>query len=133
MLFANDKHAEVEATWGAYQRMIAAYRAPARRAGKEVMSGLIADLSATSPAALVEVRKLAATLKKRKADILAFFDRPVSSNGPTEVINGRLEHLHGSALGFRNLTNYIASILLEAGGFRPALQAQLRRAVNARA
>src|SRR5690606_31537325 len=35
--------------------------------------------------------------------------------------NGRLEHLRGSALGFRNLTNYIARSLLETGGFRPQL------------
>ncbi|SLM91272.1 Mobile element protein [Brachybacterium nesterenkovii] len=35
--------------------------------------------------------------------------------------NGRLEHLRGSALGFRNLTHYIARSLLEAGGFRPHL------------
>ncbi|WP_298877416.1 transposase, partial [uncultured Microbacterium sp.] len=41
------------------------------------------------------------------------------SNGPTEGLNGRLEHLRGSALGFRNLTNYIARSLLETGGFRP--------------
>jgi transposase len=40
--------------------------------------------------------------------VLAYFDRPRTSNGPTEAINGRLEHLRGSALGFRNLTNYIA-------------------------
>ena len=40
--------------------------------------------------------------------MLAYFDRPGTSNGPTEAINGRLEHLRGSALGFRNLTNYIA-------------------------
>src|SRR5437763_13654517 len=33
---------------------------------------------------------------------------PGTSNGPTEAINGRLEHLRSSALGFRNLTNYIA-------------------------
>ena len=32
-----------------------------------------------------------------------------------------LEHLRGSALGFRNLTNYIARSLLETGGFRPRL------------
>ena len=44
-----------------------------------------------------------------------------TSNGPTEAINGRLEHLRGSALGFRNLTNYIARALLETGGFRPQL------------
>jgi hypothetical protein len=31
-----------------------------------------------------------------------------TNNGPTEAINGRLKHLRGSALGFRNLTNYIA-------------------------
>ena len=37
-----------------------------------------------------------------------FFDRPGTSNGPTEALNGGLEHLRGSALGFRNLTHYIA-------------------------
>jgi transposase len=36
---------------------------------------------------------------------------------PTEAINGCLEHLRGSALGFRNLTRYIARSLLAAGGF----------------
>ena len=45
--------------------------------------------------------------------MLAYFDRPGTSNGPTEAINGRLEHLRGSALGFRNLTNYVAQSLLE--------------------
>jgi hypothetical protein len=35
------------------------------------------------------------------------------------------EHLRGSALGFRNLTNYIARSLLEAGGFRPRLHPRL--------
>ncbi len=54
-------------------------------------------------------------------DVLAYFERPGTSNGPTEAINGRLEHLRGSALGFRNLTNYVARSLLEAGGFRPRL------------
>ena len=55
----------------------------------------------------------------------AYFDRPGTSNGPTEAINGRLEHLRGSALGFRNLTNYIARALLESGGFRPQLHPRL--------
>jgi transposase len=77
--------------------------------------------SAGVPTALQEVITLGRTLKKRAADILAYFDRPGTSNGPTEAINGRLEHLRGSALGFRNLTNYIARSLLETGGFRPRL------------
>ena len=39
--------------------------------------------------------------------------------------HGRLEHLRGSALGFRNLTDYIARSLLECGGSRPQLHRQL--------
>jgi len=42
-----------------------------------------------------------------------------------EGINGRLEHLRGSALGFRNLAGYIARSLLAAGGFRPRTHPQL--------
>ncbi len=120
-LFAEDQHVEVEATWGIYQRIIAAYREPDRTAGKKAMTKLITDLAAGVPTALVEVAKLGRTLKKRATDVLAYFDHPRTSNGPTEAINGRLEHLRGSALGFRNLTNYIARSLLETGGFRPQL------------
>ena len=58
--------------------------------------------------------------------MLACSGRPGTSNGPTEAINGRLEHLRGSALGFRNLTNYIARSLLETGGFRPQLRPGMR-------
>ena len=120
-LFATDAHVEVEATWGIYQRMIAAYREPDRAKGRDLMTKLIESLSSGVPAALTEVITLGRTLKKRAADVLAYFDRPKTSNGPTEAINGRLEHLRGSALGFRNLTNYIARSLLETGGFRPRL------------
>ncbi|MDK9322829.1 ISL3-like element ISPfr4 family transposase [Propionibacterium freudenreichii] len=124
-LFADDNHVEVEATWGVYQRMIAAYRHEDRSRGRELMAKLIDDLSAGVPTVLVEITKLGRTLKKRAADVLAYFDRPGTSNGPTEAINRRLEHLRGSALGFRNLTSYIARSLLETGGFRPQLHPRL--------
>ena len=65
------------------------------------------------------------TLKRRARDILAYFDHPHTTGGPTEAINGRLKHLRGTALGFRNLTHYIARCLLETGGFRPQLHPQL--------
>jgi transposase len=120
-LFSADEHVEVEATWGIYQRMITAYREPDKTRGRELMRQLIESISHGVPDVLKEVITLGRTLKKRAADILAYFDRPGTSNGPTEAINGRLEHLRGSALGFRNLTNYIARALLEAGGFRPRL------------
>lgn len=124
-LFADDAHAEVEATWGIYQQMIAAYRAHDRRHGRDLMTTLIDSIASGVPAALVEITTLGRTLSRRAPDILAYFDRPGTSNGPTEAINGRLEHLRGSALGFRNLTNYIARSLLETGGFKPQLHPRL--------
>jgi transposase len=120
-LFDLEEHAEVEVTWSIYQHMISAYRDPDRRTGRAHMARLIDLLSNGVPAALSEIATLGRTLQRRAADVLAYFDRPGTSNGPTEAINGRLEHLRGSALGFRNLTNYIARSLLEAGGFRPQL------------
>lgn len=125
-LFAGDAHVEVEATWSVYQAMIAAYREPDRRHARQLMQVVIDSLSAGVPKALKELARLGRTLKKRSTDVLAYFDRPGTSNGPTEAINGRLEHLRGSALGFRNLTNYIARSLLETGGFRPRLHPQSR-------
>jgi transposase len=127
-LFATEEHVEVEATWAIYQRMITAYREPDRAKGRELMTKLIESLSHGVPDALTELITLGRTLKRRAHDVLAYFDRPGTSNGPTEAVNGRLEHLRGSALGFRNLTNYIARCLLETGGFRPQLHPRLRRA-----
>lgn len=124
-LFAVEDHVEVEATWGILQRMIAAYRDPNRATAKTAMVAVIDALREGVPPVLVELRRLGRTLNQRASDVLAYFDRPGTSNGPTEAINGRLEHLRGSALGFRNLTNYIARALLEAGGFRPRLHPRL--------
>ncbi|NYJ65991.1 transposase [Pseudoclavibacter chungangensis] len=125
-VFAIEEHVEVEASWGIYQRIVAAYREPDKTKGKEMMRQVIDAVSSGVPAALTEIRRLGRTLKQRATDVLAFFARPGTSNGPTEAINGRLEHLRGSALGFRNLTNYIARSLLETGGFRPLLHPRLR-------
>lgn len=121
-VFAIDEHVEVGATWGIYQRIVAAYREPDKTKGKHMMQAVIDAVTHGVPAALVEIRRLGRTLKQRATDVLAFFDRPGTSNGPTEAINGRLEHLRGSALGFRNLKNYIARSLLESGGFRHQLR-----------
>ena len=85
-LFATDAHVEVEATWGIYQRMIAAYREPDRAKGRGLMDKLIASVSSGVPGALKELITLGRTLKKRAADVLAYFDRPGTSNGPTEAL-----------------------------------------------
>ena len=71
------------------------------------------------PRSLTELITLGRTLKRRATDIQAYFDHPHTSNGPTEAINGRLEHLRGSALGFRNLTHNITRTLPKTGEFKP--------------
>ena len=124
-LFSKDAYVQVEATWSTYQQMISAYREPDRTRGRTMLRTLIDALSAGVPAELTELITLGRTLKRRATDVLAYFERPGTSNGPTEAINGRLEHLRGSALGFRNLTNYIARSLLETGGFRTRLHPAL--------
>ena len=125
-LFSGDEHVALEVTWSAYQNIIDAYRAPNTSAGKAIMEAEINTLTSTRvPRSLTELITLGRTLKRRATDILAYFDHPHTSNGPTEAINGRLEHLRGSALGFRNLSHYITRALLETGGFKPQLHPQL--------
>ncbi len=117
-VFADLRHADV---WRVYQQVVAAYREKFSGNGRRRLRELIDVVKATTPAWFDELRKLGHTLDRRWVDILAYFDHPRTSNGPTEAINDRLEHLRGSALGFRNLAHYIARSLLESGGFRPYL------------
>ena len=125
-LFSGDEHVALEVTWSAYQNIINAYRDPNKNRGRALMQAEINTLTSTRvPRSLTELTTLGRTLKRRATDILAYFDHPHTSNGPTEAINGRLKHLRGSALGFRNLTHYITRSLLETGGFKPQLHPQL--------
>ena len=99
-LFSSEEHVALEATWSAYQIIIDAYRTPDTSAGKALMEAEINTLTSTRvPRDLTELITLGRRLKRRAGDILAYFDHPHTSNGPTEAINGRLEHLRGTALG----------------------------------
>ena len=76
-----------------------AYSAPNTSAGKALMQAEINTLTSTRvPSCLTELITLGRTLKRRATDILAYFDHPHTTIDPTEAINGRLEHLRGSAL-----------------------------------
>ena len=87
-LFASDCHVALEVTWNVYQSIIDAYRDPNKIRGKALMQAEIACLSdAGVPRSLTEIVTLGRTLKHRARDILAYFDHPHTSNGPTEAIN----------------------------------------------
>ena len=120
-LFADDRHAAVQASWGVYQRLIQAYRAEEAGLGKYLMQRLIDSLKQAIPNGLEEIQTLARTLISSSQDVLAYFAHPRTSNGPTEAINGRLEHLRGIALGFRNLTSYTIRSLIHTGRLKDHL------------
>ena len=67
------------------------HREPAE--GRKLMTKLIDTLAAGVPAALTELRTLGRTLHRRRDDVLAYFDHPGTSNGPTEAIKCRRRHL----------------------------------------
>jgi transposase len=121
-VFDDDNHLPVLVTWSVYQRLIAAYSHPDRRAAKTMMTTLIDSMRRGVPAGLEELAQLGRTLYRRRADILAYFDKH-ASNGPTEAINGRLEALRRNALGFRNLTHYRIRSLLHCGNLTRQIDA----------
>ena len=121
-LAAHDAHAAVEVTACYYQDLIGAYADPDRRAGKLAMFKCLKRIRSGLPKGLEELAQLGRSLWKRRREILAYFDVGVS-NGPVEAINGRLEHLRGIALGFRNLNHYIIRALIHSGQLQDRINA----------
>ena len=117
------EHVAVQGRWDFYQEIIAAYNEPVARDAKLRMFKLIKRIRAGVAKGLTELATLGRTLWRKRAAILAYFDTG-ASNGPVEArLNGRLEHLRGIALGFRNLEHYILRSLIHSGGLRGAVDA----------
>ncbi|MBS9536272.1 ISL3 family transposase [Mycobacterium sp. M1] len=121
-LAAHDAHVAVEVTACFYQDLIAAYADPDRRSGKLAMFKCLKRIRTGVPKGLEELAQLGRSLWKRHREILAYFDVGIS-NGPVEAINGRLEHLRGIALGFRNLNHYILRSLIHSGQLQDRINA----------
>lgn len=100
--------------------MVAAYRDTNRSRAIAAMTAVIKSVSSGVSAAPTDLRRLGRTLSQRAGDILAYFDRPGTSNGPTHAINGRLKH-SAAVPSASNIINLHARSLLETGGFRPRL------------
>jgi len=75
-VFDQDCHTPFAVSWEAYQRVIDAYQADQPAEGKKIMTRLITRLQSSVPTGLEELRSLGHTMKRRRDDILAFFDHP---------------------------------------------------------
>ena len=82
-LFADDRHAAVQAAWGVYQRLIQAYRTEEAGLGKYLMQRLIDSLRQAVPDGLEEIQALVRTLTERAPDTPGLLRPPRTSNGPT--------------------------------------------------
>ena len=104
-----------------------AYRSPNTCAGKALIQAEINTLTSTRvPSCLTELIMLGKTFKRRATDILAYFDHPHTTGGPTEAINASPQTpTRLRPQDFRDLTNYITRALLEIGGFKPPTTPQL--------
>ena len=118
----DDEYVALEVTWTFYQDMTQAYGHPKTSEGKKLMERIINTLRMGVPKGLEELAQLGRTLWRRREDVLAYFDIG-ASNGPVEAINGRLEHLRGTALGFRNLDHYILRCLIHSGQLHTRINA----------
>ena len=66
-----------------------------------------------------EKARLGRTLRKWRAEFLAYFDTACSSNGGAEAINGLIELHRRIARGFRNKGQHRLRMLLVGGGLTP--------------
>lgn len=95
----------LEITYLLYQDIIDAYQHPKPVVGTKMMTNIIDKPRRKGSGGVQGRPELGLTLHRKRAAILAFFDRDGASNGPVEAVNGRLEHPRGIALRFLNSTN----------------------------
>ena len=123
-LFADERRAPVRAVWGVYQRPVPGLQ------GRGPGPGKVPDATAHR---LLE----AGRLRRARGDHDAGQDpdrkslrhpwptstAPAPPTAPRQAINGRLEHLRGIALGFRNLASYTIRSLIHTGRLKDHLAA----------
>ncbi|EUA56658.1 putative transposase [Mycobacterium xenopi 4042] len=76
---------------------------PDRKTGRTLMAALITTLKHRRSQTLAGSHHPRADIDETSHRRAGLLRPPATSNGPTEVINGRLGRLRGSSLGFRNL------------------------------
>ncbi len=111
-LAVGDPDGELQDTWIAKEKVRDVYLTDDPAAARVSLDDAIAWC--TEPEAGPEQRRLAKTLRRWHAQILAHHTTG-ASNGPVEAANLLIKQVKRSGRGFRNLTNYRLRILLAGG------------------
>jgi transposase len=111
-LIAGDPDGELTLAWTVAQDVMALYQLTDPAAARTTATTLINDLCDCPTA---ELARLGRTLRTWQTELLAHFDHPAVSNGPTENLNLKIKNTKRHARGFRNFTNYRLRLLLNHG------------------
>ena len=111
-LVAGDPDGEVTIAWAIAQQVMALYRLddPAQARGRA--ADLVAALRACP---IAELARLGRTLHVWRDELVAHFDHPNVSNGPTENLNLKIKNTKRIARGYRNFAHYRLRLLLNHG------------------
>ena len=112
-LAAGDPHDEVWYAHVVKEQLRAVYRANDLD-GARVALGEFYDVAAA--AGVPECDRLARTIRRWEAAVLAYYTTDGLSNARTEAINNLMKKVQRIGHGFRNLDNYRLRLLLHCGG-----------------
>ena len=112
-LIAGDPDGEVTIAWTIAQQVMALYQlddpAQARDRGRR------ADRRRCASCPIPELARLGRTLHAWRDELVAHFDHPDVSNGPTENLNLKIKNTKRIARGYRNFDHYRLRLLLNHG------------------
>ena len=115
-LFADDRHAAVQASWGVYQHLIQAYRTEEAGLGKYLTQQLIDSLKQATPEGLEEIQTLARTPTEKASDTPGLLRPPPHLQRPhAKPSTDAWSTYTASPWDLRNLTHYTIRSLIHTG------------------
>jgi transposase len=111
-LIAGDPTGETTLAWTVAQNLMVLYQLTDSDQARTYATELITNLRHCP---IPEIAKLGRTLHAWRTELLAHFDHPEVSNGPTENLNLKIKNTKRIARGYRNFAHYRLRLLLNHG------------------
>jgi transposase len=111
-LIAGDPTGETTLAWTVAQDLMALYQLTDPDQARTRATELITNLRSCP---IPEIAKLGRTFHAWRTELLAHFDHPDVSNGPTENLNLKIKNTKRIARGYRNSKHYRLRLLLNHG------------------
>jgi transposase len=111
-LAAGDPAGEVVVAWQGKELLRAVYAADGTAAARAALDGFYRWADGVG---VVELARLARTVRAWEGEMLAFHSTNGCSNGPTEAVNLLIKKAKRVGHGFRNFANYRLRLLLHCG------------------